>query len=132
MTASAFVTTNLGLPPAYLGQTYEAAIQATAPTNPTVLTSQTGNDTGLPAGLALNADKLRVTGTPTGAASTPAGSGVAQSGPGQYTFTLSPNATDSTVKTQFSIYLYAAQTDPSQRANMSTANQANLRNQLDQ
>lgn len=128
MTASAFVT-SATLPPAYVGQPYEAAIQATSPTNPTVLTSQTGNDTGLPAGLVINADKLRITGTPTGAASTPAGSGVAQSGADVvYSFTLSPNATDSTVKTQFLIPLYSSQSDPAQRSNMSVANQSSVRN----
>lgn len=128
MTASAFVT-SAALPPAYVGQAYEAAIQATSPTNPTVLTSQTGNDTGLPAGLVINADNLRITGTPTGAASTPAGSGVATSGAdNNYTFTLSPNSTDSTVKRQFSIQLYSAQSDPKQRSDMSVANQSAVRN----
>lgn len=109
MTASSFTT--VALPPAFIGVPYEAAIGVNAPTNPTVLTSNPGNDTGLPAGIVINADHTRLTGTPTGAASTPHGSGVAQSGAGAYTATLEPNTTDTSVVKQFTVNLYGAPND---------------------
>ena len=119
MTASSFVT--LLLPPAFIGEAYEAAIGVAAPTNVTVLTTHAGNDTGLPTGLIINADKQRVTGTPTGAASTPQGTGVALTGPGAYTFTLEPNTTDTGVSKQYTINVYSSRLDRSYLQSTTTA-----------
>lgn len=110
MTASSFTSSGT-LPSAFIGVAYEAAIGVSAPTNPTQITTNPGNDTGLPAGLVINADKTRITGTPTGAASTPHGTGVATSGAANYTFTVEPNTTDTSVVKQFTIPLYSAPND---------------------
>jgi len=86
------VYTTVVLPPAYLAVAYEAAIAYKSAA--TVFTAQSivagGDLTGLPAGMALDEvaspGSLRITGTPTGAAS---GGAVPQSGLGAYTFTVS-------------------------------------------
>lgn len=89
--------TTVNLPPAFLGQAYEAAVAYKGASSATIDTPavtaqslvQTGSLTGLPAGLALdttNLGSLRITGTPTGAASAGA---VHQSGVGAYTFQIS-------------------------------------------
>jgi len=87
------VYTTVLLPPAYINQPYEASVayksDATVFTAQSVVAGTVLN--GLPAGLALDTvgaapGSLRITGTPTGAAS--AGN-TPKSGVGPYTFTIS-------------------------------------------
>ena len=90
------VYTTVTLPPAFLGVAYEAAVAyksaATVITAQSIVAGTVLN--GLPAGLALDTvgaapGSLRISGTPTGAAST---GNTPKSGVGPYTFTVS--ATD--------------------------------------
>jgi hypothetical protein len=119
------------LPPAFLGEAYEASFAGTGLGGALAVTSAVGStDTGLPGGLVINADALRVTGTPTGLVSTPGGSGVAQTGPGAYTFTVTPLNGSGTAK-QYTINVYDSPTDPNFAAATSTANQAAIRTATD-
>jgi hypothetical protein len=134
------VYTTVNLPPAFLGMAYEAAIAYKAAASAVTAQGATAgtNTTGLPAGLALDTNasapgSLRITGTPTGAASTPQGSGVATSGPGAYTFAVT--ATDSggaVVSSAYTINVYSSFTDPNLRAGESVATQATEREATDQ
>lgn len=114
--AADIVFTTVNLPPAYLGVAYEAAfayksaasaVTAQAIVAGTVLT-------GLPAGLALDTfaskpGSLRVTGTPTGAASS---GNTPLSGVGAYTFTVSVTDTaGNTVSGTYTINLYYSPDD---------------------
>lgn len=125
--------TSTVLPPAFLGQAYEAAIAYKGAATPVTAQSVVAGTTlnGLPAGLALDTTgaapgSLRITGTPTGAASsgnTPA------SGTGPYTFTVSATDTaGAVVSATLTINLYSSQSDPRLLSDMSVANQANVRN----
>jgi hypothetical protein len=104
--------TTLTLPPAYLGIAYEAAIAysgaATLFTAQSIVAGTVLN--GLPAGLALDLvatpGSLRITGTPTGAAS---GGNTPKSGLGPYTFTVSGTDTaGTTVSPTYTINLLPA------------------------
>ena len=109
------VYTTVNLPPAVVGVAYEAAVAYKS--DATVFTAQSivagGALTGLPAGLALDAvaapGSLRITGTPTGAAS--AGNTV-KSGVGAYTFTVSGTDTaGAVVSGTLTINLYLSYQD---------------------
>lgn len=90
------VYTSATLPTAYIGVAYEAAVAYKAAATPVTAQSVVAGTVlnGLPAGLALDTvgaapGSLRISGTPTGAAST---GNTPKSGAGAYTFTVS--ATD--------------------------------------
>lgn len=117
-----FAWTNVNLPPAFIGQPYEAALTGTGASIAVTAAAASG-DTGLPPGVVINADGTRLTGTPTGALSTPNGTGVATQGEGVYTATL----TNSAVTNRVTIYLYDSQTSPTLEINESAAAQAATR-----
>lgn len=125
------VYTTVNLPPAQIGVPYEAAIAYKSAGS--LVTAQSvvagGSLTGLPAGLALDTvgaapGSLRITGTPTGAASS---GNAPQSGEGAYTFTVSATDTGGAVVSgTYTIQLVAALEELS--AGFSVAAQATRRN----
>lgn len=128
------VFTTVNLPPAFVGQAYEAAIAYKG--NASAFTAQglgtTVNGSGLPAGLAIdttNAGSLRITGTPTGAASTAISSGTSLAGPGAYTFCVTATDTGGAVAsaTNYTINLYADANDLTFQENFSVTAQADVR-----
>lgn len=130
------VFTTVNLPPAFLGLAYEAAVAYKSAA--TVFTAQsivqTGSLSGLPAGLALDAvsspGSLRITGTPTGAAS--AGN-TPLSGDNSYTFQVSGTDTGGAVTSgTYTIQVFSGPDDPNYLASLSVAQQAAEREALDQ
>lgn len=130
MTAS-WSTVITQLPPAFLGQPYQAALPVVgaAASSANALALATG-DSGMPTGLAIETtDYVGITGTPTGALSTGHEAGSQLTGADQtYTFTLTNGATTQ----KFSILLLSAQSDPFESAAESVANQAATREGVDQ
>lgn len=109
------VYTTVNLPAAFIGQAYEAAVAYKAAATPVTAQSIVAGTVlnGLPAGLALdlvaNPGSLRITGTPTGAAS--AGN-TPKSGLGGYTFTVSATDTaGASVSSVYTLNLYQSPDD---------------------
>jgi hypothetical protein len=101
---TAFLTTTLNY--AFLGQAYETSFAVQGGGAITALSAAPASgDTGLPPGLTVNAAGT-ISGTPTGAASTPNGTGVAVTGEGVYTFTLANNSAANPQR--FTLYLFSS------------------------